>query len=80
MALRGSASTTKTCFGCLNRARLPARPATTPAMSWSSSIDVPDRGTTAATTASPKSGWGTPNTADSATPDSESIAASISFG
>ena len=41
---------------------------------------APGAGTTAATTASPKSGWGTPNTADSTTPGSSSMASSTSFG
>ena len=41
---------------------------------------APARGTTTATTASPKSECGTPMTADSSTPGISSIASSISFG
>ena len=42
--------------------------------------DLPALGTTTAVTASPKSGWGTPTTADSCTPGSSSSASSISLG
>jgi len=49
-------------------------------MTATASIVAPDRRTTAAATASPKSGSGIPNTADSEIPGIASIASSTSFG
>src|SRR5579863_5444449 len=76
MALRGKLSTMKTRRGCLKRAS-----SVTMADRMPASVNCPpgSRATTA-TTASPRSGCGTPITADSATPGSASIASSISLG
>lgn len=76
IALRGRSSTKYTRFGCLKRARRPASAACTSA----SVSAAPVARATTATTPSPKSGCGTPITADSTTPGSASISSSISFG
>ena len=76
IALRGRLSTMRTCLGTLK----PAIDALSAATSASGSSTAPARGTTTATTASPKSGCGTPTTADSATPGNSSRRPSISAG
>jgi uncharacterized membrane protein YfcA len=76
IALRGSSSTKCTRLGTLKPAICAFSDAITPfsVSAWS------DRATTTAVTASPKSGSGTPITADSTTSGSASIFSSISFG
>ena len=70
IALRGSSSTTNTRLGLLEPGQLSVEPGE----DRSDRRRAPSaRGTTAATTASPKSGWGTPKTADSATPGRASM-------
>ena len=76
VALRGRSATTCTRRGTLNRAMCDL----SAAMTADSSRLRPGAGTTTATTASPKSGSGTPITALSATPSIASMYSSISFG
>ena len=77
MLLRGRSSTNTTRFGVLKAASW-ARVAAT--IASASGAALPGRRLTTAKTPSPKSGWGTPITADSATPSCASITASISLG
>ena len=77
IALRGSSATTKTALGTLKLAifALSARDQRARRRRV-----APARGTTTATTASPKSACGTPTTALSATPGSSLSTPSISAG
>ena len=76
MALRGRSATTKTCLGTLKLAMRVLRCATI-CVPFSA---APGLGTTTAITPSPKSGWGRPTTALSATPGISLIRPSISAG
>src|SRR5204862_5846619 len=72
----GSDSRNSTSFGIMNVSRRPAQCLST---SWAETL-APARTTTIALTASPRTGSGMPTTAASATPGSEAMTVSTSFG
>ena len=76
MVLRGNSATTKHCLGTLKLARLALRAATTVSgATWAPGLAI-----TTATPTSPKSGWGTPTKALSATPGISLMKLSTSAG